>query len=66
MKSQLRRADKVAAGLALVLGPAELERGVVQVKDLRRGEQLEASRREVVARAAELANAAGLAGRERA
>ncbi len=55
VKSQLRRADKLAARLAVVIGPAELERGVVQIKDLRRGEQCEVARAEVADRAADVA-----------
>lgn len=39
MKSQLRRAEKNGARIALVLGPAEQERGVVQLKDLRERHQ---------------------------
>ena len=39
VKSQFRRADKAKAGAALILGPAEVERGVVQIKDLRTSEQ---------------------------
>jgi len=34
LKSQLRRVDKSGAAYAIVLGEGELERGVVQVKDL--------------------------------
>jgi len=36
-KAQFRRADKSGASVALVLGEAELERGVVAVKSLRAG-----------------------------
>ena len=35
-KTQFRRADRSGAGLALILGDAELERGVVALKPLRR------------------------------
>jgi histidyl-tRNA synthetase len=35
-KTQFRRADRSGACLALILGDAELERGVVAVKPLRR------------------------------
>ncbi|NOY91966.1 MAG: histidine--tRNA ligase [Deltaproteobacteria bacterium] len=41
LKSQLRRVDKSGAAYALVLGEGELERGVVQLKDLARHEQEE-------------------------
>jgi histidyl-tRNA synthetase len=37
LKAQLRLADRSGARAALVVGPAELEAGKVQVKDLRRG-----------------------------
>ena len=36
IKTQFRRADRSGACLALILGDAELERGVVAVKPLRR------------------------------
>jgi histidyl-tRNA synthetase len=35
LKAQFRRADKSAAGVALILGDSEIERGVVAVKMLR-------------------------------
>jgi histidyl-tRNA synthetase len=38
-KSQLKRADRSGAKLALLLGPDEVERGQVAVKDLATGEQ---------------------------
>ncbi len=38
-KSQLKRADRSGARLALLLGPDEVERGQVGVKDLATGEQ---------------------------
>lgn len=41
LKSKLRRADSMGAALALVLGDAEVDRGVVQLKDLARGTQEE-------------------------
>jgi histidyl-tRNA synthetase len=34
LKSQLRRSERLGARFAVVLGPAELERGVAQLKDL--------------------------------
>ncbi len=34
LKSQLRRTERLGARFAVVLGPAELERGVAQLKDL--------------------------------
>jgi histidyl-tRNA synthetase len=50
LKSQLRRADKLGARLALLLGPAEIERGVVQLKDLKEHTTTEVPRAEVVGR----------------
>jgi histidyl-tRNA synthetase len=51
LKSQLRRAaDKLGARAVLVLGPAESERGVVQLKDLAAHSQAEIPRAEVVLR----------------
>jgi histidyl-tRNA synthetase len=44
VKSQFRRSDKLEARVALIVGPDELERGVVQAKDLRTGEQKEVPR----------------------
>ena len=35
MKSQMRRADKLGARYALVVGEAELESGQAELKDLR-------------------------------
>ena len=50
LKSQLRRADKLGARAVVVLGPAEAERGVAQLKDLAKHESQEVPRAEVVAR----------------
>jgi histidyl-tRNA synthetase len=44
LKSQLRRADKLGARAALVLGESELARGVAQLKDLRGKTQSEVAR----------------------
>jgi len=44
IKNQFRRASKSGARLAVVIGPDELERGTVTVKDLDRGEQEEVGR----------------------
>jgi histidyl-tRNA synthetase len=57
MKSQLRRADKSGAAAAMILGPAELARSAVQLKDLRGGEQVELSFDAAITRAAELSRA---------
>lgn len=48
MKAQFKAADRAGAAVALVLGPDEVERGVVAVKDLVSGEQREALADEVV------------------
>ncbi len=55
VKSQLRRADKSGAKIAMILGPSEVERSVVQLKDLAAGEQAEVPRAEAAARAARIA-----------
>ncbi len=55
IKSQLRRADKSGAPAAMILGPAEVERSVVQLKDLAAGSQSEVPRAEAAARAARIA-----------
>jgi histidyl-tRNA synthetase len=47
LKSQLRQANKRGARVALVLGEQELERGVVQLKDLAAGESRDVPRDEV-------------------
>ncbi|MDW8361363.1 MAG: histidine--tRNA ligase [Myxococcales bacterium] len=44
LRSQLRRADRVGARLALLVGSDELARGVVQLRDLRAGRQREVGR----------------------
>ena len=51
LKSQLRRADKMNARLAMILGESEVEAGVVQLKDLEQKTQDEVPRLEVAERA---------------
>ncbi len=51
LKSQLRRADKLDARIAMILGESELERGVVQLKDLEQKTQDEIPRAEAAERA---------------
>ena len=46
---QLRYADRAGIPFAVIVGPDELAKGVVQVKDLRRQEQFEVPRTELVA-----------------
>ncbi|MBX3272536.1 MAG: histidine--tRNA ligase [Sandaracinaceae bacterium] len=53
LKSQFRRADKSGARLGLVIGPDEVERAAVTVKDLRGGEQETLPRDGLVPRLAE-------------
>ncbi len=53
LKSMLRRANAAAARLALVIGEAEVARGVVQLKDLARHEQIELPLAEVCAQVIE-------------
>ena len=47
LKSQLRRADKMNARIAMILGESEVENGVVQLKDLKAQTQEEVERAEV-------------------
>ncbi len=49
VKSQMRRADRSGARVALIVGEAEHARGVVQARDLAGKEQHEVARGEVVA-----------------
>ncbi|MEX0659591.1 MAG: histidine--tRNA ligase [Egibacteraceae bacterium] len=53
LRAQLKAADRSGAGVALVLGPAEAERGTVTVRDLASGDQTELARADVVAAVAE-------------
>lgn len=46
---QLRHADRAGIPFAVIVGPDELAKGVVQVKDLRRQEQFEVPRDELLA-----------------
>jgi histidyl-tRNA synthetase len=48
-KQQFAAADKSGAAWAVVLGAKEAERGLVSIKDLRSGEQIEVRREEVAA-----------------
>ena len=50
LKSQLRRADKMNTRIAVILGESELEKGVVQLKDLEQKTQEEVPRAEVADR----------------
>jgi len=50
LKSQLRRADKINAHVAMILGESELERGIVQLKDLQKQTQDEVPRTEAAHR----------------
>jgi histidyl-tRNA synthetase len=52
LKSQMRRADKTGARLALILGGDEIARGVVQARDLANKVQSEVARDGIVAHAA--------------
>jgi histidyl-tRNA synthetase len=53
-KSQLKRADKLAARLALILGGDELARGVAILRDLGKSEQIEIPQAELEAKVDEL------------
>jgi histidyl-tRNA synthetase len=52
LKRRMERANRIGAGIAVILGDAELERGVAQVKDLGSGEQSEMILAEIPARLA--------------
>jgi histidyl-tRNA synthetase len=51
LKSQLRRADKMNARIAMILGESEVENGVVQLKDLKNQTQDEVPRSEAAQQA---------------
>ncbi|HET9957521.1 MAG TPA: His/Gly/Thr/Pro-type tRNA ligase C-terminal domain-containing protein, partial [Polyangiaceae bacterium] len=44
LRSLLRRADALSASLCLVMGDSEMDRGVVQIKDLAQHQQTELPR----------------------
>ena len=48
IKSQMKRADRLGAACAVIIGDDELERGEVTVKDMRRGEQRRVPRAAIV------------------
>ncbi|MGB7474708.1 MAG: histidine--tRNA ligase [Polyangiales bacterium] len=54
LKSQLRRADKIDARIAMILGESEVEEGVVQLKDLKNKTQEQVPRADAAARAQSL------------
>jgi histidyl-tRNA synthetase len=47
LKTLMRRADKIGARCALIIGADELSRGVVQIRDLKASAQREVARREI-------------------
>lgn len=49
LAKRMKRADKIGAGAALILGPEELARGVVQIKELATGAQREVAFDQVIA-----------------
>jgi len=51
LKSQLRRADKLNAPLAIILGESEVQKNIVQLKDLRRQTQDDVARADAATRA---------------
>jgi histidyl-tRNA synthetase len=53
MQKRMKRADKIAARVAVIFGGDELAKGTLQVKDLDKGEQMEVARASL---GAELAN----------
>lgn len=53
LKAQMKQADRLSARLALIVGPEELERGEVTVRDLQTSEQWKAPLDSVVAKVEE-------------
>ncbi len=49
MKAQFKKADKLHANQVVVIGEQELEQGLVQLKDMETGEQLEVSEKSLLA-----------------
>jgi histidyl-tRNA synthetase len=64
LRGQMKRADRLAAPLVLIMGDDEMARGQVKVKDMRTSEQADVPRSEIVsfvrARATEPARGVGL------
>jgi histidyl-tRNA synthetase len=64
LRAQMKRADRLAAPLVLIIGDDELGRGQVKVKDMRTGDQTDVARSEVLAfvraRATDTAGAGGV------
>lgn len=48
LRGQMKRADRLAAPLVLIIGDDEMARGQVKVKDMRTGEQADVPRSEIV------------------
>lgn len=48
LRGQMKRADRLAAPLVLIIGDDEFGRGQVKVKDMRTGEQVDVPRSEIV------------------
>ena len=48
MKAQLKRADRVQAAIALIVGGDELARGEVTLRDMRKSEQRAVPRADVL------------------
>jgi histidyl-tRNA synthetase len=48
LRGQMKRADRLAVPLVLIIGDDEMARGQVKVKDMRTGEQAEVPRSEIV------------------
>jgi len=49
VRAQMKRADRLAAPLVVIIGDEELSRGQVRVKDMRSGDQVDVARTEIVA-----------------
>jgi histidyl-tRNA synthetase len=49
VRAQMKRADRLAAPLVVIIGDEELSRGQVRVKDMRSGDQVDVVRTEIIA-----------------
>jgi histidyl-tRNA synthetase len=54
MKSQMKRADRLQARIALIVGGDELARGEVTLRDMRTGDQRAVARQGIIEAAREL------------
>ena len=60
LKALLRRADKIGARYAVIIGDQEIDRGVVMLRDLKQSIQREVAQQEIVAELAHLCAAGAI------